>query len=122
MSFFKLTQSFYFEAAHTLKYRKINCYDSLQSQNIHGHTYHANITIKGEIDEDGMVKDFDAIKQNIEFVRKMLDHQFLDNVIDLPKPTLENLCLFIANKIKLDGLCVVSVERKASGDKCVYVI
>lgn len=122
MSFFKLTQSFYFEAAHTLKYRKVNCYDSLQSQNIHGHTYHANITIKGEIDEDGMVKDFDAIKQNIEFVRKMLDHQFLDNVIDLPRPTLENLCLFIAKKIKLEGLCEVSIERKASGDKCIYVI
>tara|TARA_R110002126_G_scaffold21454_3_gene77503 strand:+ start:841 stop:1209 length:369 start_codon:yes stop_codon:yes gene_type:complete len=122
MSFFKLTQSFYFEAAHTLKYRKVNCYDSLQSQNIHGHTYHANITIKGEIDEDGMVKDFDVIKQNIEFVRKMLDHQFLDNVIDLPRPTLENLCLFIAKKIKLEGLCEVSIERKASGDKCIYVI
>jgi len=122
MSSFKLTQSFYFEAAHTLKYRAVNCYDSLQSNKIHGHTYHASVSIQGKIDEDSMVKDFDNIKQHIEFVRKMLDHEFLDEIADLGRPTLENLCLFISKNIKLNNLCEVTVERKASGDRCTYTI
>jgi len=116
----KLTQTFYFEAAHTLSNRKVGCYDSLQSQNIHGHTYHAHISIFGDIDENGMVQDFGVIAYKINYVKSMLDHQFLNNIEELGIPTLENLCLFIAKKINLDNLCEISVERKASGDSCTY--
>jgi 6-pyruvoyltetrahydropterin/6-carboxytetrahydropterin synthase len=66
-----------------------------------------------------MVKDFNAIGLMVHFIKSHLDHQFLDEVDGLGRPTMENLCLFIANKAKqLKGLCEVSVERKASGDKC----
>ena len=118
----KLTQTFFFDAAHTLN-RAINVYDQLRSKNIHGHTYHVSISIEGEPEENGMVKDFGHIKHITDELHLILDHQFLNEISDLGIPTLENLCLFIANKLKnIKGLCEVIVERKASGDKCTFTV
>ena len=117
----KLTQTFYFDAAHTLN-RAVNVYDHLKSKNIHGHTYYASISVEGEPNENGMVKDFGDIKHAVDAIRYALDHELLDNVPELGIPTLENLCLFIAKKLKNIGVTEVSVERKASGDKCTYLI
>jgi 6-pyruvoyltetrahydropterin/6-carboxytetrahydropterin synthase len=119
----KLTQSFYFEAAHTLKKRHTDIHTMLKSEEIHGHTYHASISVEGEVEKNGMVKDFNAIGFMVHYVLSHLDHKFLDDVPDLGRPTMENLCLFIAEKAKqLKGLCEVTVERKASGDKCTLKI
>ena len=117
----KLTQTFFFDAAHTLN-RAVNVYDHIKSKNIHGHTYHASISIEGEPNENGMVRDFGDIKHAVDAIRYALDHELLDNVPELGIPTLENLCLFIANRLKSIGVIEVSVERKALGDKCTLVI
>ena len=119
----KLTQTFIFEAAHTLKGRYVDVHTKMQSENIHGHTYTASISVNGEPDENGMVKDFGHFKWAIEPLKIQLDHKFLDNVEGLGIPTMENICLFIANFLKsVDGLCEVTVERKSSGDKCTLEI
>jgi 6-pyruvoyltetrahydropterin/6-carboxytetrahydropterin synthase len=117
----KLTQTFFFDAAHTLN-RAVNVYDHIKSKNIHGHTYHASISIEGEPNENGMVRDFGDIKHAVDAIRYALDHELLDNVPELGIPTLENLCLFIAKRLKSIGVIEVSVERKALGDKCTLVI
>jgi len=118
----KLTQGFYFEAAHTLDKRDVDCHTKIKSATIHGHTYHASISIEGEPDENGMIRDLNAVWLMIDFVKSHLDHKFLNEVEGLGRPTLENLCLFISKKARLKGLCEVTVERKASGDKCTYEI
>ena len=119
----KLTQTFYFEAAHTLKKRCTDVHTMMKSETIHGHTYHASISIEGKPGEDGMVKDFNAIGLIVDYIKSHLDHKFLDEVKGLNRPTMENLCLFIAEKAKqIKGLCEVTVERKASGDKCTLEI
>jgi 6-pyruvoyltetrahydropterin/6-carboxytetrahydropterin synthase len=118
----KLTQGFYFDAAHTLVNRDVDCHTRIKSATIHGHTYHASISIEAEPDENGMVRDLNAVWLMIDFIRSHLDHKFLNEVEGLGNPTLENLCLFISKKAKLKGLCEVTVERKASGDKCTYEI
>jgi 6-pyruvoyl tetrahydropterin synthase/QueD family protein len=117
----KLTQTFFFDAAHTLD-RTVNVYDHLIYKNLHGHTDHASISIEGEPGENGMVKDFGDIKHAVDAIRYALDHEFLDNVPDLGTPTLENLCLFIAKRLKNINLTEVSVERKALGDKCTLTL
>ena len=117
----KLTQTFFFDAAHTLN-RAVNVYDHIKSKNIHGHTYHASISIEGEPGENGMVRDFGDIKQAVDAIRYALDHEFLDTIPDLGPPTLENLCLFIAKRLKSIDVCEVSVERKAVGDKCTLTV
>ena len=96
----KLTQTFVFEAAHTLKGRSINVLDKLNSENIHGHTYHASISYEGNVNDDGMVKDFGHIKFAVDAIIIKLDHEYLNEVDGLGTPTLENLCLFIANNLK----------------------
>jgi len=119
----KLTQTFIFEAAHTLKGRYVDVSAKMKSENIHGHTYHASISVRGEPNENGMVKDFGHFKWAIEPLKSQLDHKFLDNIEELGIPTMENLCLYIANFLKsVDGLCEVTVERKSSGDKCTLEI
>ena len=115
---FELSQRYYFEAAHTLN-RKIETEGSLR---IHGHTYEAEVALMGTPDsKTGMLIDLGLLRQEIERVRGLLDHRFLDEVHEIGPVTLENLCAFIKKQliIKIPHLSSVTVERKASGDKCV---
>jgi 6-pyruvoyltetrahydropterin/6-carboxytetrahydropterin synthase len=114
---YELSQKFYFEAAHTLD----RAVDAEGSRRIHGHTYHADITLAGTPDPaNGMLADLGFVRQEIARVRDLLDHRFLDEVAGLGPPTLENLCSFIFVQLAdaLPGLTKVSVERQASGDRC----
>ena len=114
---FELSQRFYFEAAHTLS-RTI---DAQGSRQIHGHTYEAEITLTGQPDPvSGMVLDLAYLRQEIERVRALLDHHFLDDIAELGPATLENLCLFIKQHLigAVPNLSCVTIERRASGDKC----
>lgn len=114
---FELSQSFYFEAAHTLR-RNIETEGSLR---IHGHTYHAEVTLSGAPDPStGMMMDLAFLRQEVEKVRQQLDHRFLDEVEGLGPATLENLCRFIHQQLEpaLPNLACITVWRPASGDKC----
>lgn len=114
---YELSQRFYFEAAHTLR-RQIDAAGSLR---IHGHTYHAEVTLSGQPDpESGMMIDLAFLRQEVEKVRKKLDHHFLDEVPHIGPATLENLCTFIYNDLKtsLPNIARITIERPASGDKC----
>jgi 6-pyruvoyltetrahydropterin/6-carboxytetrahydropterin synthase len=116
---YELSQKFYFEAAHTL-HRTV---DAEGSRRIHGHTYHAEVSVVGKIDPiSGMVLDLAVLRSAIDCVRAKLDHQFLDEVRGLGPATLENLCNYIFTELSRDvrQLAAVSIERPASGDRCVY--
>lgn len=113
-----VSQRFYFDAAHTLK-RQI---EAEGSRRIHGHTYHAEVALRGPIDpETGMVIDLGYLRQRLQGVREQLDHHLLDDVPGLPPPTLENLCLFIARALAdmQPAPCRIRVWREALGDSCV---
>ncbi len=127
---FELSQSFMFEAAHTL-HRTVPLDAFQSSQRIHGHTYTAVVTIRGERGASGMLQvrkpgkriawqavDLFYLKEAIDKVHAQLDHHFLDEVEGIGPATLENLCVFIADRI---GLPVhsVTVGRQA-GDSCKY--
>jgi len=118
---FEVSQEFFFDAAHTLE-REI---EAAGSRRIHGHTYHARATLVGPRDPvTGMVVDLGQLRARLKTVRESLDHHLLDEVPGLGKPTMENLCLFIARKLReLDfPVQVVEVWRKAGGDHCRLVI
>lgn len=115
----ELSQRFYFEAAHTLQ-RKL---ESESSARIHGHTYHATVTISGQPDpQTGMLIDLAEFRKHIDAVRLQLDHHYLNELTELGPVTIENLCCFIYQKLQptLPGLVRVSVERPASGDHCAF--
>ncbi len=114
---YELSQTFYFEAAHTLQ-RQI---DADSSRRIHGHTYLAEVTVEGQPDPiSGMLIDLGFFRREIERLRDRLDHRLLDEVPGLGPVTLENLCRFIHEALgeSVPGIVRVSVGRQASGDRC----
>lgn len=118
---FELSQTFSFDAAHTLK-RQVSPEEAAGSRRIHGHTYTAEVIVAGERQpESGMVVDLAVLRAVIGDVRSQLDHHFLDEVAGLGAPTLENLCVFIYAQVRqhLPQVTAVAVSR-AAGDRCVY--
>lgn len=113
-----VSQRIFFDAAHTLR-REI---EAEGSRRIHGHTYHAEISIRGPLDpETGMVLDLGVLRARLQDVRARLDHHLLDDVPGLGIPTLENLCLFIAAALSdmQPRISQVRVWRDALGDECL---
>lgn len=113
----ELSRTFVFEAAHTLV-REI---DAERSRRIHGHSYRAEVVLRGTPDPGtGMLVDLAAFQQALDEVRDQLDHRFLDEVEGLGPATLENLCSFLWRRLegKLPGLCRVRVSRELTGDAC----
>jgi 6-pyruvoyltetrahydropterin/6-carboxytetrahydropterin synthase len=116
---FELGKQFRFEAAHTL-HRTI---DAEPSRRIHGHSYRAEVTLRGERDpETGMVLDLGIFEQAIQAAREGLDHHLLDEVADLGPATIENLSAWIWRRLAPEcvGLTRVTVYRDSSGDACSY--
>lgn len=114
---FELTQEFFFDAAHTLE-RRI---EAESSRRIHGHTYHVEVTVRGQPDAgSGLLIDLGEFRALLAEVRERLDHRLLDEVPGLAPATLERLAMFIAQALqpRLPALRRVCVARRASGDRC----
>lgn len=106
-----LSVSTHFSAAHRLAHPKLSneknfeIYGKCARPNGHGHNYHLEVTVKGEIDErTGMIVDLGDLNQVIEdFVVEPFDHTFLNK--DIPYfaevvPTAENIALHIINLLR----------------------
>ena len=116
---FEISKQFRFEAAHTLD-RSI---ETDASRRIHGHSYRAEVTLRGEPDQKtGMIMDLGLLAQALEEARDGLDHRFLDDVEGLGPATMENLARWIWAKVAplCRGLAVVAVYRDSSGDTCRF--
>lgn len=101
-----LTISTHFSAAHRLARPDLsyeeNCeiYGKCARPHGHGHNYHLEVTVKGEIDpRTGMLADLVAVQKAIEdYVVEPFDHTFLNK--DIPYfaevvPTAENIAVYI---------------------------
>ena len=88
----EITKIFTFDSAHYLPQHKGKC------KKLHGHTYFLHVTVKGEIDEQGFVIDFGDLKQIVNPVIDLLDHNYLNDILETP--TCENLLIWIENELK----------------------
>ena len=116
---FELSKQFRFDAAHTLD--RIIQTDS--SRRIHGHSYRAEVTIRGNPDPaTGMIVDLGILEASMEDARDALDHRFLDEINDLGPATMENISRWIWDRLKpvVSNLFRVSVYRDSSGETCSY--
>lgn len=106
-----LTTSTHFSAAHRLAHPQLSpeenfeIYGKCARPNGHGHNYHLEVTVKGEIDpRTGMIVDLGALHQVIkDYVVEPFDHTFLN--LDIPYfatvvPTAENIALHISNLLR----------------------
>lgn len=115
----ELTKSFRFDAAHTLE-RSV---DTASSRRIHGHSYRAEVTLRGEPDpKTGMVIDFGLLEHALAETRAGLDHHMLDDVADLGPATMENLAAWIWRRLApmTKGLVKVTVFRDSQDESVTY--
>jgi 6-pyruvoyltetrahydropterin/6-carboxytetrahydropterin synthase len=78
-----VTCSFTFEAAHRLAWHPGKC------RNLHGHSYRLEVTVAGPLDDNGVVVDFDLLREIVE--REVIgqwDHRDLNQVLDNPTAEL----------------------------------
>jgi 6-pyruvoyltetrahydropterin/6-carboxytetrahydropterin synthase len=116
---YEITKDFRFEAAHTL----LRDVDAAGSRRIHGHSYRAQVAIRGLPDAGtGMIVDLGILERSMAGARDSLDHRFLDEINDLGPATLENLSAWIWRHLDtvIPGLARVTVFRDSSGESCSY--
>lgn len=116
---FELSKQFRFDAAHTLN----RIIDTDSSRRIHGHSYRAEVTVRGRPDpETGMIVDLGMLEAAMAEAHDSLDHRFLDEMNDLGPATMENLCAWIWRKLTptIENLTRVAVYRDSSGETCIY--
>ena len=111
----KIAKEFHWEMGHRLPEHFGLC------SNIHGHSYKMIVEFEGELNDQGMIIDFYDVEKIINPVIEKLDHSFMvkddDNLvieflnkIDSKKvvvdfvATVENICIYITNKITSNNL------------------
>jgi len=115
----QIYKEFTFEAAHFLP----SAPAGRPNARIHGHSFFVRVTVEGTPDPDtGLVCHFDDLSAAIEEVRSALDHQFLNEIGDLGAPTLENITVWVWNRLesKIRGLSEVHISRPSCHEGCIY--
>jgi 6-pyruvoyltetrahydropterin/6-carboxytetrahydropterin synthase len=115
----ELSVDFVIECAHQM----MEFPEGHPNRRIHGHTYYGVVKLVGSIDpETGYVMDAMELKQHLDPVVKMLDHQFLNDIPGLVKPSSEWIAVFLWEKLagKIRGLKSVEIRRPSVGMSVVY--
>ena len=114
----EIFKDFTFEAAHRLP----NLPPDHKCSRLHGHSFQAQIYVRGPIGEQsGWIIDFADIKRAFEPLHKELDHHYLNEIPGLTNPTSEVLAQWIWGRLELSlpGLSKV-VVRETCTTGCVY--
>src|SRR6516164_2822060 len=113
----EVLKEFTFEAAH-----RIPPYSDL-----HGHSFVVEISVRGEPDPKfGWVASLTSLELCIKRVQQALDHKYLNDIVGLEVPSLENVAHWIWKRLgpELPGLQHISVRRGYPGqaEGCVLHI
>jgi len=91
---------------------------------MHGHSFRVEIALRGvPRPPSGFVSDFARLERACLKLRARLDHAFLNEIAGLRQPSLENLCLWIWDRLapQFRGLTRVTVRRDSLGQSCTYL-
>ena len=79
----RVTREFVFEASHQLPWHPGKC------RRLHGHSYRLEVTVEGPLDENGVVLDFDELREVVQReVVDRYDHRHLNDLMDNPTAEL----------------------------------
>lgn len=115
----RVIKSVNFDAAHFIDHDEA----APAYKRMHGHSFALSVEIAGEPDPvTGWVVDFAALTKALDDLRSELDHHLLNEIEGLERPTLENICLWVAKRLKgeFPGLSQVRIARPSIGETCVY--
>jgi 6-pyruvoyltetrahydropterin/6-carboxytetrahydropterin synthase len=63
---------------------------------LHGHTYELEVTVKGEVKDDGMIINYFDLDKAVKPIVEYMDHKFLNTVFRTNQPTTEVMVRQIA--------------------------
>jgi len=114
---FEITKVATFDAAHYLPHGPA---DSPYTR-LHGHSFQVEATVGGAPQAPmGWVADLAELDSALRAVALELDHGLLNEKAGLESPTLENICLYFAERLKagFPGLTRIKVSRPTIGESC----
>ncbi len=115
----RIVKSMRFDAAHFLNHDP----EARPYSRMHGHSFVMEVEIEGEPGaETGWVVDFGDVNEALQELHDALDHRLLNEVEGLERPTLENIAIWAAARLKekFPGLCAVRISRPSNGETCIY--
>ena len=105
----EIYKEFAFDAAHFLP----NVPDGHKCKQMHGHTYHLRVYIKGLPEKDlGWIMDFKELKDVVAPLIDQVDHQLINDVPGLENPTAENITIWFWNQLKPRLQALSRIELK----------
>ena len=90
---------------------------------VHGHSFRVEVALRGAPrPPHGFVADLEKIERACLALRRQIDHKLLNKIKYLRNPSLENLALWIWERLKnrLPGLARVTVRRDSLGQSATY--
>lgn len=115
----EIEKDFQFEAAHFFEHADAN--DVFKQ--IHGHSFKGTVRIEGDPQSDkGWIKDLWKIDAIIKEVIAPLDHSMLNEVDGLSAPALEQIAIWVFDRLapRLPGLACVEIGRPSCGERARY--
>lgn len=115
----RIYKEFLFEAAHHLPHAFSPDHPN---HRLHGHSFRVRVTLEGQPDANGLLMDLGEVSERLEAVRAQLDHHYLNEVPGLESPTLENISMWIWDKLKpdLEKMVEVGLYRDSCAEGCEY--
>ena len=113
---FRVSKAVTFEAAHFMGVQP----EGHPYRNVHGHSFRIEATVAGTVQaREEWVEDFADLTAALEGVAGRLDHRLLNEIEGLEKPTLERLCVWIAEELakSVDGLVSVELSRPSLNER-----
>ena len=120
-AYLEIEKDFQFEAAHYFGHPDVN--DLFK--HIHGHSFQGKVIVRGDPQSDkGWIKDLWKIETIIKEVVEPLDHVLLNEVEGLEQPALEQIAIWIYERLvtKIVGVVCVEVGRPSCGERARYVV
>lgn len=111
----EIEKTFSFEAAHHFSHMP----EGHPFSRLHGHSFEGTVTVRGAADaQSGFVHDTWALDAVIREALEGFDHGYLNDIADLPTPSLENIAATLFKRLdaKLAGLACVEVRRPSCGE------
>ncbi|KRB52220.1 MAG: 6-carboxytetrahydropterin synthase [Pseudomonadota bacterium] len=118
---FEITKAATFDAAHYFA----DGPEHRPYANLHGHSFKVEATVRGVQQEPvGWVADLADLDAELKAVAAQLDHGLLNEKPGLERPTLEHLCLYFAERLKVrfPGLSKIVVSRPTISESCALNI
>lgn len=118
---FELTQAVSFEAAHYMPTKP----EGHPYRGIHGHSFRLEVMVRGCVQKgEQWVADFAVVKAALLASAAKLDHSLLNEIEGLEVPTLEQICLWVANDLAaaLPDLARVTLTRPSLNESCTLVL